>query len=77
MTTPPKRWPNNMIFARDGAAEAIQQGMKALHPLLQHEDPIVVARAARSLYQSSCALRFLESAGASTRPISVEQTGGN
>lgn len=68
MATQPKRWPNHAAWARDDAASFIQQSVRSLKPLLDHQDPIVVARVASSLYQATNALRLLEAVGAATLP---------
>ncbi|MCL4867826.1 MAG: hypothetical protein KJ063_02560 [Anaerolineae bacterium] len=68
MATPVKRWPNSAAWARDDAAAAMQQVITIMQPLLQHSDPIVVARAAKSMYHITNALRLLEAVGAPTRP---------
>lgn len=69
MATEPKRWPNNMAWARDNAAEACQLAVRHLRPLAAHKDIAVMATANAAMVQLQIALRNLEQAGASTRPM--------
>lgn len=66
--TKPKRWPNEMAWARDNAAHACQDALRQVRPLLKHHDVVVVARAGIAASRLQEALRNLEHAGAATRP---------
>lgn len=72
MATKPKRWPNQMAWARDNAAEACQAALRQIQPLLNHRDITVVARAGIASSHLQEALRNLEHAGAATRPTNQQ-----
>jgi hypothetical protein len=64
MTTPRKRWPNEACWARDAAAEAMNDSIALLRPLLDHDDLEVVAKAGKVIMALSTSLRALERVGA-------------
>jgi hypothetical protein len=66
--TEPRPWPNDMKDYRDQSAERDAKAMKLLKPLLTHSDPAVVRVAALAIDEMSNAIRWLELAGAPTRP---------
>lgn len=68
MTTS-KRWPNNAAYARDMAAEEMQETLRQLQLLISHKDNAIAAASGRAAYHTQRALRILEGQGASTRPI--------
>lgn len=68
MTTPVKKWPDVARQARDTTAENCQSAIKLLRPLLDHQDPIVLARVGKSIDLLQTSLRSLEQVGACTRP---------
>ena len=70
MTTP-RAWPNDARLARDRAAEEAQRGARLLRPLVQGErfDATgTLSRISQALDSFELILRFLEGAGAPTRP---------
>ena len=72
MSNAPREWPNVMRDLRDGAAEAIQEGVRVLEPMVMSDQSMTqterLIRASRALAAMHKALRFLERAGACTRP---------
>ena len=67
MTTP-RRWPTNAKWARDDAAQDLQDAIKHLTPLLNHNDDAVAAASGRAAFLTQKALRTLEAVGAATKP---------
>lgn len=63
--TEPREWPNNAREARDQSAERIARALRLLNESLDANHNPYAARIQRELYE---ALRWLESAGAPTRP---------
>ncbi len=66
--TPIKRWPDTAKHARDMSAENCQYTIRLLRPLLDHKDPVVLARVGKSIDTLQTTLRLLEGVGAGTRP---------
>lgn len=69
--TKAREWPNCAREARDRAAEYLQEGIRVLEPLVQGEQfdcTDVLRRQAVALGAMQKAIRWLEGAGAQTRP---------
>lgn len=70
--TKAREWPNRAREARDRAAEEAVRGIRALRPLVsdgrRFDDTERLRRAAVALDALQTIARFLESAGAQTRP---------
>lgn len=69
--TQPLAWPNNAREARDRSAEEAQHGARLLRPLVRGEQfdrTEILRRQAEALDCFMTILRFLERAGAQTRP---------
>lgn len=77
MTTPVKKWPDVAKYARDMTAENCQSAIKLLRPLLNHKDPVVLARVGKTIDLLQTNLRALEKVGAGTRPDFDEGGGGD
>lgn len=75
--TPIKRWPDTAKAARDMSAENCQSAIRLLRPLLNHKDPVVLARVGKSIDALQTTLRLLEQVGASTRPDYEQGQGMN
>lgn len=67
-----KPWPHEAAWTRDNSAEGINNALRLLRPLLDHEDPVVIARAGKAIYLLQNAIRALEAAGAKTTPDEPE-----
>jgi hypothetical protein len=67
-----REWPNNPRESRDRAAEYLQEGIRLLTPLVtdevQFDRTETLRRQAMTLDAMQRAIRFLEAAGAQTRP---------
>lgn len=59
-----KRWPNHAAWARDDAAQLVQETIRLLRPLLTHPDLAVVARAGQAIDRQQRAARYLVQVGA-------------
>ena len=74
MSDKPRPWPNLARDARDRAAEAAQEAINALTPLITEDRTFTETerfrREARALAKLQHIARLLESVGASTRPSS-------
>lgn len=70
--TKPREWPDNAKEARDSAAENISAGLKLIRQVLKHNGELTNEDKVRALSLAAMhlqdALRWLESAGAQTRP---------
>lgn len=68
----PKRWPNFMAYLRENAAEAAVRGGNALRPIISGEASMNeterLRREAIAMVAFQDIIRFLEAAGAQTRP---------
>lgn len=70
--TSPREWPNQAAANRDESAEHVNDAVVILQGLLDgrvHDDKEVLTKIAQANYHLLTALRWLELAGASTRPI--------
>lgn len=61
-------WPNSSIHARNQAAERLQAIIRQTEPLLDHDDPVVIARAGKILNHAHNGVRHLEQVEAPTQP---------
>jgi len=71
MTHPPRPWPNVAKETRDRAAEAAQEGVRALEPIINGEqlsEAEKMRRTGKALNLFQRIARLLESVGAETRP---------
>ncbi len=70
--TKQREWPNNAANARDEAAERLAEIAQELKPMVE-EKPLtqdaIYRRCAKAYAKTQEALRWLESAGACTRPV--------
>ena len=68
-----REWPNSAMVARDEAAEALQDIITNLRPLLRiNGDGVtrteIIARTANAIDKAQTGIRWLESVGAPTVP---------
>ena len=72
MSHAPREWPNNAKEARDRSAEKLVENIRLLHSVVrefkQMPDIDKLQRISLALDNSQTAVRFLEEAGACTRP---------
>lgn len=69
--TQPRTWPNGALEARDRSAEEAQRGARLLRPLVEGQAldrTEALRRQAQALDCFLTILRFLERAGAQTKP---------
>ena len=72
MPTTPREWPNNCLNVRNGAAELVRNGIKALEKISMNEindEEAIEAVVAKVLSDQHLLLRALETVGATTDPI--------
>lgn len=70
MTNPPRPWPNVAKDARDRAAEAAQEGVRTLEPILDNgkmDEAEKMRRVGKALNLLQRIARLLEGVGAETR----------
>lgn len=70
--TEPKGWPYQAANMRDESAEHVNDAIVLLQGLLDgraHDEKEVIVKVAQVNYHLMTALRWLEAAGASTRPV--------
>ena len=70
--TKPRDWPDNAKDARDGAAENVSSALRLIRQIIEHNGKLNDSDKMRALSLAAMnlqdALRWLESAGAQTRP---------